>query len=224
MKRFRSWVPAVLLSSSVLIGCSEEHAPDAPADESTTQNLIVQPNSSPPSDREIRVSIDSDGRYTVEGQECDSNLLEDRFRSLMGTAKNPSVHVSCGSDSEFKLVQQVIDPAMRLQMWTIRLQTSPDQEPADLSRTCAGPWHIPVLHIRVFPQRLTVNGVESNLSSLDALLRNNPEGSECVAFVRPQEGAKVGQVYSVLRTCATNAVEFGLFAEDDDLLATERVP
>ena len=113
---------------------------------------------------------------------------------------------------------------MRLGMWTIRLQTSPDQEPTAFSRICAGPWHMRVLHIHVFPQRVTANGADSSLSLLNALLRDNPEGKEFVAFVRPQEGAKVGRVYSVLRTCETSAVKFGLVEEDDSPLVTERLP
>jgi hypothetical protein len=186
--------------------------------------VTIQRSFSQPSDREIRVSIDSDGRYTVEGQRCDIDVLEDTLRKLKGKAKNPSVHVLCGSNSEFKLVQQVIDPAMRLQMWTIRLQTSPGQKPTTFSRICAGPWHRPVLHIRVFPQRVTVNGADSSLSLLNALLRDNAERKQYVAFIRPQEGAKVGQVYSALRTCETNTVDFGLVEEEDSRIVTERLP
>lgn len=212
------FVPTVLLSLSVASGCSERRDRDTQGDESTPQRVKMQRSSSESSDREIRVTIDSDGRYTVEGQRCDIDLLEDTLRKLKGKGHSPSVHILCGSTSEFKLVQQVIDPAMRLAMWTIRLQTSPGQEPTAFSRICAGPWDRPVLHVRVFPQRVTVNGADSSLSLLNALLRDNPE--EYAAFIRPQEGATVGRVYSAFRTCETNAVEFGLVEEEQDGEAT----
>ncbi|MHB8903384.1 MAG: hypothetical protein ACYC6Y_31865, partial [Thermoguttaceae bacterium] len=121
------------------------------------------------------------------------------------------VHILCGSDSEFMLVQQVIDPATHLHMWNVCLRTSPDQEPATLQGICAGPWDRPVLQVRVFPQGVTVNGGDSTLSSLDALLQGDPE--KYAVFVQPQEGATAGQVYSAVRTCETNAVEFGLVEE-----------
>lgn len=218
MKSVWACVLAVLLSLSAASGCSERLAPQARGDESTTQNPTVERDPSPPSDREIQVVIDSNGRYTVEGQRCDVGLLEDTLGKLKGKAKNPSVRILCGSDAEFKLVQQVIGPAMRLEMGTIRLQTSPGQAPAAFTGICAGPWHVPVLHIRVFPQRVTVTGEDSSAALLSALLQGNAEGKEkgkeFVAFVQPQKGAKVGLVYAVLRACEASTVEFGLVEHD----------
>ena len=213
MNSMRGIVPMVLFSLSVASGCSDAGGPETQGVGPTAQAMAMQRRSSRPRDREIQVSIDSDGRYTVEGERCDVDELEDTLRKLKGKAENPSVHILCGSDSEFRLVQQVIDPAMRRQMWTFRLQTSMGQEPTTFSLICAGPWDRPVLHIRVFPQRVTVNEQDSSLSSLNALLHGDAERKQFVAFMWPQKGANVGQVYSALRICEENKVEFGLVEE-----------
>lgn len=201
-----------MVAACLSSGCFDGRVPGKSGDDSTTQAETTQGSSSHARGREIWVSVDSDGSYTVDGQSCDVDLLEGTLRELTGEGGSSCVRILCGSDSEFELVQQVIDPVMRLQMWDVTLQALPDQEPVNCSRTCAGPWDRPVLHVRVFPKGVTVNGADSSLASLDALLRGNSE--KYVVFVRPQEGASVGEVYRAFRTCEANAVEFGLVEEE----------
>ena len=207
----RGIVLMVLLSLIVASGCYDAGCPEIQGVQPAVPAQATQPRSLRPSDLKIQVTIDDDGRYTVEGHRRDVVELEDSFGKLKGTAKHPSIHIHCSGACPFSMVQPVIDAAWRLRISAICLRTTMEQESVPLSGICGGPWPRPVLVVRVFPQRLTVNGKDPSLLVLNELLHDNPEH---VAFIRPQEGAQVSDVYSVLRTCEANTDEFGLASED----------
>lgn len=211
MNRLRAIAVIVLFSCAGAAGCHDAGRPKTQAAEPAVPTEARSTRSSRPSDRTMQVTIEDDGRYAVEGDPCNADELEDTFRTLKGTAKHPSIHIHCSGACPFSLVQPVIDAAWRLRISAISLRTTTEQESVPLSGICGGPWPRPVLVVRLFPQRLTVNGKDSNLSVLRELLHENPEN---VAFIRPQEGAQVSDVYSVLRTCEANTDDFGLASED----------
>ena len=186
----------VILTFSLLLGCSQQR------------------DAEPPKDGRIYISIAQDGECKVQGKICDIASLEERLRKLRGENYDSTIHILCPKSVPFRLVKNIVEPAMHLSIYNLWLHTGPDVQPTKLTWECAGPWHLPELHVRVFRDRFTINGSDASLETLNTRLEKISEETEHVAFVKPQTDATVGGVYSALRSCEGKFDNYGLLGEE----------
>ena len=189
----------VFLTFSLLMGCSQQR------DEET------------PKDGRIYIFIAQDGEYRVQGKKCDVASLEERLRKLRGDNYDSTIDIICPESTPFRLVQNIVEPASRLPIYYFWLRTGPGVQPTKFTRECAGPWHLPELHIRVFRDRFTINGSDAPIGTLNARLQKMSEETEHVAFVMPQTDATVGGVYSAFRICEDKFNNYGLLEEGEQV-------
>jgi biopolymer transport protein ExbD len=170
--------------------------------------------------REVVIHIQRDGVYFVDGARCDRVSLKDTLPNNINGGGDVSVRFVCGGDLNFGVVQTAMEQAMQVGIWDFSLQMASNGPPARCPRPAVDPNGPPVIPVRihVYLERLTVNGTNATLSSLEARLKDKVAQADYRVLVMPETNTTVAQVYAVLRTCETNSVAPRMCFSDESRL------